>query len=205
MRTSGQVHRLDEAGFSSFSEGTGSDFPGFASSIKAETEWKGIKEKIQTYRKQGRNLPFSLSILEITATSGWTGYVLGKAQRRKLCICRQPEYRLTQAWTKGSFLQVQMAWQLNWGGWGWGGGRGGNASPPKPEKPQETPLCSGRWVNSKVAAQSPVWYTEVNGSSCFSLWWERETFKTAIMFSCQIPCVPLSLILALFLILLIII
>lgn len=88
MRTPGQVHRIGEAGFSSFSEGTGSDFPGLVSSIKA---------KKQTYRKQGRNIPFSLSILEMTATSGWTGCMLGKAQRLKLLICRQPENRLTQA------------------------------------------------------------------------------------------------------------
>ena len=33
-----QVHKMEEAGFSSFSEGTGSDFPRFASWIKAETE-----------------------------------------------------------------------------------------------------------------------------------------------------------------------
>ena len=34
---------------------------------------------------------------------------------------------------------------------------------------------------------------------------EREKFKTAIMFSCQIPCAPLSPILAVFLMLLVII
>lgn len=43
MRPPGQVHKLDEAGFSSFSEGIGSDFPGFASSIKAETDEKESK------------------------------------------------------------------------------------------------------------------------------------------------------------------
>lgn len=59
MRTSGQVHRLDEAGFSSFSEGTVSDFPGFASSIKVETMKRNRREEtnLQKTRTKSTILP----------------------------------------------------------------------------------------------------------------------------------------------------
>lgn len=131
--------------------------------------------------------------------------VLGGVQRRQLLthMPRGQDAEFMHPEPSARFFQVQVVWLLSWG-------EKKNPSPPKPSKHEETPLCSGRPVCSKGAAPGPVCYAEameaqglIKGENLKNL--VRGEFKTATMFTYQVPCAPLSLILAVFLMLLIII